>query len=98
MNNPKMDFGESRWSKMNPDAFGKEPFVAAPDPIQPRPSGWMQHQEVRSDTEMLQQAMATYAEIKATAETEIRNLERQIRVWRERVQIARDRLSSIQGC
>ncbi len=93
----KIDFGQSHWVKTS-DTFAREPFVPAPDNIQPRPPGLAQPTEFRASDEALRQAVASYAETRATAEAEIKNLEAMIRTWRDRVQVARDRLSSIQGC
>jgi hypothetical protein len=96
MNNPKIDFGESRWMKTNPDPFGQSPFIPAPDPIQPRPPGTSQPAEVRND-ELLRQEMAAFQLVREEQTEIIRQHTAAIRDAEAKIQVAPDKAGSDPG-
>jgi hypothetical protein len=97
MSQPKIDFGESHWVRTNPDTFGKEPFSAVKDKIQPRNPELVQPAEFRVNDEALRREMDTYQRVRAEQTEVIRQATATIRDAEAKIQVARHRLAVAQG-
>src|SRR5438045_5061059 len=99
---PHIDFGHSNLLVVNNDVLADpsgQVVYNSPRPIPPRPPEWgpLPTEPPPPDAARIAAATAEHAALKAEADVEIEKLEQQIRIWREKVQVARNRLLSVSG-